>query len=66
MERGEEPGDPGVESFTDDQPGAKYRRIVGGLAWPDGAKPGFALVIAEDFEEDPNLKDYRLWVLKEV
>ena len=39
---------------------------MGGLAWPDGAKPGFALVIAEDFEEDPNLKDYRLWVLKEV
>lgn len=66
MERGEDFGDPGVESFTDDQTGAKYRRIIGGLAWPDGGKPGFALVIAEDFEQDPNLKDRHLWVLREV
>lgn len=66
MERGEDVGDPGVESFTDEQTGAKYRRIVGGMAWPDGGKPGFAVVIAEDFEEDPNLKDRRLWVLREV
>jgi hypothetical protein len=66
MERGEEPGDPGIEVFTDDQSGAKYRRIVGSLAWPDGGKPGFAVVIAEDFDEDPNLKDRRLWVLREI
>jgi len=66
IERAAEIGEPGIESFTDDQTGAKYRRIVGGLAWPDGAKPGFALVIAEGFKEDPNLKDRHLWVLREV
>lgn len=63
---GEDVGDPGIESFTDDQTGAKYRRIVGGMAWPDGGKPGFAVVIAEDFDEDQNLKDRHLWVLREV
>jgi hypothetical protein len=65
MERAEEPGEPGIESFTDDQTGAKYRRIVGGLAWPDGGKPGCAVVIAEDFDEDQH-KDRHLWVLKEL
>lgn len=66
MEKGEELGDPGIESFTDDQTGEKYRRIVGGLAWPHNGKPGFAVVLGEDFEEDRDLKGRHLWVLKEL
>jgi hypothetical protein len=66
METVGEPGEPGVESFTDDQIGGKYRRIVGAMAWPFAAKQGFAVVIAEDFDEDPNLKARHLWVLQEV
>lgn len=33
----------------------KYTRIIGALAWPS-INPGFALVVAEDFSEDPSLK----------
>lgn len=55
-----------MEVFTDDQTGKEYSRIVGGLAWPNAGSPGFAIVIAEDFEEDPNLKARRLWVLNEA
>ncbi len=66
VERNGDSWEPAVESFTDDQTGAKYRRIVGGLAWPYGGKPGFAVVIAEDFEEDKSLTGRHLWVLNEL
>ena len=42
-----------------------YSRIVGGLAWPFGEKPGFLVVIAEDFKEDSALNARPLRVLAE-
>ena len=54
------------EVFVDQDTGKEYQRIVGSLAWPHVGKPGFALVLGEDFEEESNFKDRHLWVLKEV
>lgn len=33
----------------------KFRRIVGGFAWP-GKKPGFAVAVGEELEPDPTTK----------
>jgi hypothetical protein len=44
----------------------EYRRVVGGLAWPYGEKPGYAVVVAEALKEDPQLKDRPLRVIKEI
>jgi hypothetical protein len=41
--------------FQDKDGKAKYARVIGGLGWP-GIKPGFAVVLGEDFDEDPSLK----------
>ena len=40
--------------------------MVGGLAWPHGGQPGYAVVVAEALKEDPQLKDRPLWVIKEI
>jgi hypothetical protein len=66
VEKSGDSWEPGIESFTDGETGRKFRRIIGGLAWPHAGKPGFAVVIGEDFEEDPNLKARHLSVLKEI
>ena len=54
------------EVFTSEQTGDEYRRIVGGLAWPYGEKPGYAVVVAEALKEDPQLKERPIWVIKEI
>lgn len=46
--------------------GQEIKRIMGGLAWPHGAKPGFAVVIAENLIEDIKLRTRHLTVIKEV
>jgi hypothetical protein len=45
--------------------GARYRRILGGLAWP-GVNSGFAVIVAEDFAKDHALDVHHLRVLDEV
>jgi hypothetical protein len=52
-------------SFQDKETKAQYVRVIGGLGWP-GIKPGFAVVIGEDFEEDPSLKIRHLRVFSEI
>ena len=42
-----------------------YRRIVGGLAWPYPGKPGFLVVVAENFKEERQSGQRLLWVLAE-
>jgi hypothetical protein len=45
--------------------GARYRRVVGGLAWP-GLNPGFAVIVAEDLKKDDALDVRHLRVLDEA
>jgi len=54
------------EVFINQDTGEEYRRIVGGLAWNYGEKPGYAVVVAEALKEDPQLKDRPIWVIKEI
>lgn len=42
--------------FYDSDRLTEYRRIVGGVAWPVGERPGFVTVIAEDDHKNPRLK----------
>jgi hypothetical protein len=39
-------------SYSDTETGRRYRRLVAGLGWPTGMRPGFALVLAEIYEPD--------------
>ena len=41
-----------TETYYIDQNNHEYRRIAGGLAWPSGDLPGFAVVVGEDFHKD--------------
>lgn len=43
----------------------EYRRIAGGIGFPYGDQPGFLIVMAEDFPEDPRLKKRRIRLLTE-
>lgn len=49
--------------FTNRKTGVWYRRLVGGIAWPLGIKPGYAVVVAEDFHKDPTFEVRHLHVL---
>jgi len=51
--------------FYDDTNLKEYRRIVGGLAWPSGDKPGFLCVVGEDDHKIPRLKTRAYWLLAE-
>lgn len=46
--------------------GDRYRRIVGGLAWPGTKKPGFAVIVGEEKRHDFELNAYHLRLLAEV
>jgi hypothetical protein len=54
----------GTVSFEDKESKVKYGRIIGGLAWP-AVSSWFALVVAEDFDEDPS-KIRHIRVLAEI
>jgi hypothetical protein len=41
--------------FLDCETSGRYLQIVGGLAWPFGERPGYLIVVAEDFWEDRTL-----------
>ncbi len=45
--------------------GKKFRRIVGGFAWP-GKKPGFVVVVGEELDPDPTTKKRHQWVVGET
>ena len=49
-------------SQKQDQQYREYRRILGGMAWPYGIKPGFSVVIGEDRYKDRtvNKRHYHL------
>jgi hypothetical protein len=54
-----------TENWFEDKAGRRYRRIIGGLAWPHGDKPGFALVLAEDEGQNPAADTAPIRVLAE-
>jgi hypothetical protein len=41
--------------FEHTKTGKKFRRIVGGFAWP-GEKPGFVVAVGEELKQDPTTK----------
>jgi len=49
--------------FLDDEPEHEYRRIVGGIGW-EGKRPGFSVVLGEDFKTD-DAGIHHLFILKE-
>jgi hypothetical protein len=55
---------PQGDYFKDQETGAEYCRIVGGLAWPFGKEPGFLVVVGEDFVKTPGI-GRSLYVLAE-
>jgi hypothetical protein len=54
------------KEWFQDPSGHKYGRILGALAWPYAGKPGVAVVVAEDFFKDDQMRLYHLRVLKEI
>jgi hypothetical protein len=42
-----------------------YRRVVAGMQWP-GARPGFAVIVGEEENEDPLLHENHIHVLNEI
>jgi len=55
----------GTIFFEDKKVSGKYGRIIGGLAWP-AVSSWFALVVGEDFDEDPSLGIRHIRVLAEI
>ena len=53
------------EGYTNKETGALYRQIVGGISWPSGANPGWAVVLAQDYLKDEVLKKYHFRILAE-
>ncbi len=53
------------EYILEEKTGNKFQRIVGGFAWPSAVKPGFAVVVGEDREEDELFKKRHYRVLAE-
>ena len=51
--------------FQDKETKVKYTRVIGGLGWP-GIRSGFAVVLGEDFDEDPSLKVRHVRVFFEI
>ena len=51
--------------FEHTKTGKKFRRIVGGFAWP-GEKPGFVVAVGEELKQDPTTKKRHLWVVGET
>ncbi len=47
--------DESTGTFLDHETSGRYRQLVGGLAWPCGERPGYLVVVAEDFWEDRTL-----------
>ncbi|NIQ17738.1 MAG: hypothetical protein GTN43_02915 [Candidatus Aenigmarchaeota archaeon] len=51
--------------YRNEETGDEYRRVVGGMGWPFKEKPGFIVVVAEDFAEIPGPGKRRLTVIYE-
>lgn len=45
-----------LPGFFQDEDGSMYTRLVGGIGWPHGGQPAFAIVLAEGQEELPHYK----------
>lgn len=52
--------------FYEAEAGRKFRRVAGGLAWPARGKPGFLVVLGEDFKKDREFGERHIWRLTEA
>jgi hypothetical protein len=56
-----------VDDFIlDEETEREFERVVGGYAWPSAVKPGFAVVIGEDRQEDELYKKRHWRILAET
>lgn len=46
--------------------GEEYGRIIGGIGWPHKEKPGFAVVVSEEYSDDRDRDWRKLTVLSEM
>ena len=53
------------DGFKNKETGELYRQLVGGIAWPSGANPGWAVVLGQDYLKDEVLKKYHFRILAE-
>lgn len=51
--------------YLDKQADRLYRQVAGGLAWPQGAKAGFLIVVGEESRPELESGQRVLWVLAE-
>jgi len=56
-----------IVKFVDQNNGRVYRRLLCGLGWPYADKPGFVVVLAEDFDRDHSIEHSprHYWVMAE-
>lgn len=52
--------------YRDEGRGVYYRRVVGGLGWPEAQQPGFLVVLAEELRPEASLQARRLRVVGEL
>jgi hypothetical protein len=57
-------GGPPAPCFRDTETGLEYRRILGGMAWPD-TQPGFVVIAGEDFESDKKTGEHQIRIIAE-
>ena len=58
-------GGPPAPCYRDTETGLEFRRILGGMAWPDNTQPGFVVVAGESFERDKRLGGHKIRIIAE-
>jgi len=51
--------------YYDPQNEREYRRVIGGIGWPSGEKPGFVCIVGENEHERKRLKQRDYYVVTE-
>ena len=55
----------GRRYYEDQRTGVKYRRLVGGIAWPFGSDDGACVVLAESYNPDFETQRQKVFRLEE-
>ena len=50
--------------YRDTETGCEYRRIFGGMAWPN-VQPGFIVIVGEELDADKSMDEHKCWILAE-
>ena len=57
-------GGPPALCYRDTETGCEYRRIFGGMAWPN-VQPGFIVIVGEELDADKSMDEHKCWILAE-